>query len=67
MNNLIGEKSNVTQILCTEMNMGQMVDDIKLAVRCSRPVSFFGRTGGIIPTPEEILTEIIRLSERSAD
>ena len=49
------------------MNMGQMVDDIKLAVRCSRPVSFFGRTGGIIPTPEEILTEIIRLSERSAD
>lgn len=67
MNNLIGEKSNVTQILCTEMNMGQMVDDIKLAVRCSRPVSFFGRTGGIIPTPEEILTEIIRLSERSVD
>ena len=31
--------------------MGQMVDDVRLAVNCAVPVSFFGRTGGIIPTP----------------
>ena len=35
--------------LSVEMNMGQMVDDVKLAIDCSRPVEFFGRTGGVIP------------------
>lgn len=46
--------------LSVEMNMGQMVDDVKLAIDCSRPVEFFGRTGGIIPTPNEILEKIIK-------
>jgi len=44
--------------LCVEMSMGQMVEDVRLAVECRRPVSFFGRTGGIIPTPEEVLEAI---------
>ncbi len=48
--------------LSVEMNMGQMVDDIKLAVRCTKPVEFFGRTGGIIPTPKEVYNEIIRIN-----
>lgn len=47
--------------LCVEMSMGQMVDDVKLAIDCKRPVSFFGRTGGVIPTPAEILNEILKL------
>lgn len=46
--------------LSVEMNMGQMVDDVKLAIDCSRPVEFFGRTGGVIPTPKEILEKIIK-------
>lgn len=46
--------------LSVEMNMGQMVDDVKLAINCSRPVEFFGRTGGVIPTPNEILEKIIK-------
>lgn len=46
--------------LSVEMNMGQMVDDVKLAISCSRPVEFFGRTGGVIPTPNEILEKIIK-------
>ena len=37
---------------------GQMVDDVRLAVNGKAPVSFFGRTGGIIPTPAEVLDEI---------
>lgn len=41
-----------------EMNAGQMVEDVKLAVYGKKPVHFYGRTGGIIPTPEEILTYI---------
>ena len=44
--------------LAVEMSMGQMVDDVKLAIECSRPVHFFGRTGGVIPTPAEVLAQI---------
>lgn len=44
--------------LSVEMNMGQMAGDVKLAIDCARPVSHFGRTGGMIPTPDEILTHI---------
>ncbi|MCL2100064.1 MAG: 3-methyl-2-oxobutanoate dehydrogenase subunit beta, partial [Oscillospiraceae bacterium] len=42
------------KFLVTELNMGQMTDDVKLAVECSKPVEFFGRTGGVLTTPEEI-------------
>ena len=45
-------------LLDVEMSMGQMIDDVRLAINCSKPVRFFGRTGGIIPTPAEILEEI---------
>ncbi len=44
--------------LSVEMNMGQMADDVRLAIDCKRPVTHFGRTGGIIPTPDEILAHI---------
>lgn len=44
--------------LTVEMSMGQMVDDVRLAVNGERPVEFFGRTGGIIPTPAEVLEQI---------
>jgi 2-oxoglutarate/2-oxoacid ferredoxin oxidoreductase subunit alpha len=50
-------------ILTVEMNMGQMVDDVRLAVNGRIPVAFFGRAGGIIPTPAEVLDEITRLAE----
>lgn len=41
-------------ILTVEMSMGQMVEDIKLYSNCKHNISFFGRTGGVIPTPAEI-------------
>ena len=44
--------------LSVEMSMGQMVEDVKLAVNGKAPVHFFGRTGGIIPTPAEIADKI---------
>ncbi|NMP37912.1 MAG: 3-methyl-2-oxobutanoate dehydrogenase subunit VorB [Clostridiales bacterium] len=53
---------NAKAFLCVEMSMGQMVDDVRLAIECSRPVSFFGHTGGIIPDPAEVLAEIEKLS-----
>lgn len=44
--------------LSVEMNMGQMVDDVRLAVSGRKPVEFYGRAGGIIPTPGEVLAKI---------
>lgn len=45
----------VKGILSVELNAGQMVEDVKLAVEHKVPVKHFGRTGGIIHTPEEVL------------
>jgi 2-oxoglutarate ferredoxin oxidoreductase subunit alpha len=52
--------------LTVEMNMGQMVDDVRLAVNGRRPVEFFGHTGGIIPTPVEVLAQVEALAARTA-
>lgn len=45
----------VKGMLSVELNSGQMVEDVKLSVEFKVPVEHFGRTGGIIHTPEEIL------------
>jgi 2-oxoglutarate ferredoxin oxidoreductase subunit alpha len=42
-------------ILSVEMSAGQMIEDIKLAVSCGVPVEHFGRMGGIIPSPGEVV------------
>ncbi|MDR0198685.1 MAG: 3-methyl-2-oxobutanoate dehydrogenase subunit VorB [Methanomassiliicoccaceae archaeon] len=47
--------------LCVEMSMGQMVDDLRIAVNGRRDVRFYGRTGGMIPTPAEVLDEIRKI------
>jgi len=44
--------------LVVEMNSGQMLIDVKLAVNGRRPVHFTGRMGGMIPSPEEVLEKI---------
>ena len=45
----------VKGFLSVELNMGQMVDDVKLAINCKKPVYFYGRTGGVIMTPDEVV------------
>ena len=45
----------VKGMLCVEMNAGQMVEDVKLAVEGKVKVEHYGRFGGIIPTPHEVL------------
>jgi 2-oxoglutarate ferredoxin oxidoreductase subunit alpha len=47
--------------LVVEMNSGQMLEDVRLVVRGRKPVEFFGRMGGVVPYPDEVLTEIKRL------
>ncbi len=48
----------VKKFLTVEMSCGQMVEDVQLAVHGQADVRFFGRTGGIVPTPREITVEI---------
>lgn len=50
--------------LDVEMNMGQMIEDVRLAVEGAAPVEFFGRTGGVIPTPDEVLSALVALNEK---
>ncbi len=54
---------NAKAFLCVEMSMGQMIDDVKLAINCKCPVGFFGHTGGVIPTPAEVLEEIKKMAK----
>jgi 2-oxoglutarate ferredoxin oxidoreductase subunit alpha len=51
----------VRSILVVEMNSGQMIEDVRLAVEGRIPVEFYGRMGGVVPLPEEILDEIYKL------
>ena len=41
-----------------ELNMGQMIEDVRLATGCTRPVSLCNRAGGMIPTPDHVLASI---------
>lgn len=42
-------------VLSVELNAGQMVEDVRLAVNGKTPVEFFGKLGGLMPTPESIV------------
>jgi 2-oxoglutarate ferredoxin oxidoreductase subunit alpha len=44
--------------LCVEMSMGQMIEDVKIATEMKRPVHFYGRTGGMVPTPAAVLAKM---------
>ena len=48
--------SQVKGILTLEINAGQMVEDVRLAVEGRTPVAHYGKMGGIVPTPEEVET-----------
>ena len=45
-----------------EMSAGQMVEDVRLAVNGAKPVSFHGRTGGMLPTPKELYEKIMSVA-----
>lgn len=55
--------AKVSGILDVEMSMGQMVEDVRLSVNGACPVEFFGRTGGVIPTPGEICDALKKMKE----
>ncbi len=49
---------HVDSFLVIEMSCGQMIDDVRLSIDCRRPVYFYGRSGGGVPTEEEIITHL---------
>ena len=49
------EKESCKAVASIEMSMGQMVEDVQRSVRGKRPVSWFGKCGGEVPTPEEVI------------
>ncbi len=58
--------SKVKSFLTVELNMGQMVDDVKLAINCAKPVYFYGRTGGVLMSPDEVLNSIEKIQKGEA-
>ncbi len=52
--------NQVKEIISVELSMGQMIEDVKLASECKVPVTLCSRTGGMIPSPEQVLEAIKR-------
>lgn len=63
---LVELAEQVDMCLVMEMNAGQMVEDVRLAVNGAVPVEFYGRMGGVIPMPDELLGVIERYYAYSA-
>ncbi len=51
-------RKNIKSVLTIEMSTGQMLEDVERAIQGRRPVHFYGRTGGIVPTPEEVKEQV---------
>lgn len=56
---------NTNYFLVFELNMGQMIEDVKLALEGDGEVFFYGRPGGVVPTPDEVFRVIARLYHQS--
>ncbi len=54
-------RKNIKKVLTIEMSTAQMNDDVEKAVKGKRPVHFYGRTGGIVPSVEEIKEQVYKL------
>ncbi len=52
----------VKAFLSVELSMGQMIEDVKLATECKKPVTLCNRVGGMIPTPEQVLESIKKMA-----
>ena len=60
---LVAAAEKVDSFLCVELNMGQMKEDVELAIRCRKDVDLCCRVGGMIPTPDEVLEHIRKLAK----
>ena len=56
------EAAQGKQILVVELNAGQMLEDVHLAIQDKVPITFYGKMGGVVPLPDDILKEIGKLA-----
>ena len=56
-------RGSVKTVVCAEMSMGQMIDDVKIALNGTKPIRFFGTGGGTFPTPAELVQTALRALE----
>ncbi len=56
------EKPELKGFISVELSMGQMIEDVKLASSMKKPVELVNRAGGMIPTPDEVLTAIRKMA-----
>lgn len=54
-------KASCRAVISIEMSMGQLVEDVELSVKGARPVHWYGKCGGEVPTPEEVMEVITKL------
>lgn len=55
---LLARADQCKAFISVEMSMGQMIEDVELAIKCKKPVYLCNRVGGMIPSPEEVLAKI---------
>ena len=55
---LAAAAEKVNGFISVELSMGQMIEDVRLATGCKRPVSLCNRAGGMIPSPDEVLASL---------
>jgi pyruvate/2-oxoacid:ferredoxin oxidoreductase alpha subunit len=51
----------VKSFLCVELNNGQMLQDVRLAIECRKPVHFYNRMGGNVPSSDEIRRKCLEI------
>ncbi len=56
--------THAKKIICVELSMGQMIEDVKLSTECKVPVSLCYRVGGMIPTPDQVYQAIVEAAEK---
>ncbi len=57
----LASKDRVRSFIDVEMNLGQMVEDVRLAVNGKKEVFFYGRTAGMLPDENELLQKIVEI------
>ncbi len=62
--NDLAKKDIVKSFLTIELSMGQMIEDVRLSVNGLKPVDFYGRTGGNVMTPEDIVNYVLNKGDK---
>lgn len=58
---LVQAAMNAEKVLVVEMSMGQMLEDVERVLKGAKPVSFYGKAGGVVPPPEDVANEVKKL------